>query len=151
MLQERGLAVARRSLGQLPQPSCEVYVADTIGELGIFYRLAPVAFIGGSLLDRGGQNPIEAVRQGAAVLVGPFWQNFADTYGALLRHRGAIEVRSAEEIAGAARALLSDDDELGAMRTRAGAALASISGALPRTVEALLRYLPNEEGLLRAS
>jgi 3-deoxy-D-manno-octulosonic-acid transferase len=151
MLMERGFAVARRSLGQLPQPSCDAYIADTIGELGIFYRLAPVAFIGGSLLDRGGQNPIEAVRQGAAVLVGPFRQNFADTYGALIRHKGAIEVHSPEEIAGAARSLLSDDAELGAMRARATTALAGISGALPRTVEALLRYLPNEEGLLRAS
>ena len=60
----------------------------------MLYKLAPVAFIGGSLVDRGGQNPIEAVRHGAVVLVGPHWQNFGDTYGVLIkqprRHRRAF-------------------------------------------------------------
>ena len=81
------------------------------------------------------------------MLVGPHWQNFADTYSVLIKNRGAIVVRSAEEIASAARRLLSDEAELDGMRTRASAALATISGALPRTIEALLRYLPSEEGL----
>ena len=73
----------------------------------MLYKLAPVAFIGGSLVDRGGQNPIEAVRQGAVVLTGPHWQNFGDAYRTLLSNRGAIVVRSAEELASAARQLLS--------------------------------------------
>jgi 3-deoxy-D-manno-octulosonic-acid transferase len=145
MLKDRGLSVAQRSLGDLPDRSSDAYVADTIGELGTLYKLAPVAFIGGSLVDRGGQNPIEAVRQGAAVLTGPHWQNFGDAYRTLLSHRGAIVVRSAEELASAAQQLLSNEAELGSMRTRASAALATISGALPRTIEALLRYLPIEE------
>lgn len=151
MLKGRGFKVARRSLGHLPDRSSDAYVADTIGELGMLYKLAPVAFIGGSLVDRGGQNPIEAVRQGSVVLVGPHWQNFGDTYSALIKNRGAIVVHSAEEIADAARKLLSDETELGSMRTRASAALATISGALPRTLEALLHYLPSDEGLARAS
>jgi 3-deoxy-D-manno-octulosonic-acid transferase len=151
MLRGRGFKVARRSLGDLPDRTSDAYVADTIGELGMLYALGPVAFIGGSLVDRGGQNPIEAVRQGAVVLVGPHWQNFGDTYGALIKNRGAIVVHSAEEIAGAARRLLSDEAELGGMRSRASAALATISGALPRTIEALLPYLPSDEGLARAS
>jgi len=151
MLRGCGLAVARRSLGQLPDADKDAYVADTIGELGIFYKLAPVAFIGGSLHNRGGQNPIEAVRQDAAVLVGPHWHNFADAYGALLRHNGAIIVHSAEEITAAVHKLLTNAEELGGMRARAHAALGAISGALPRTIEALLRHLPSEEGLLRAS
>jgi 3-deoxy-D-manno-octulosonic-acid transferase len=152
MLKGRGFKVARRSLGALPDRSSDAYIADTIGELGMLYKLAPVAFIGGSLVDRGGQNPIEAVRQGSVVLVGPHWQNFGDTYSALISNRGAIVVRTAEEIANAAAKLLSDEAELGGMRSRASAALATISGALPRTLEALLRYLPREEeGLARAS
>jgi 3-deoxy-D-manno-octulosonic-acid transferase len=145
MLKDRGLSVAQRSLGDLPDRSSDAYVADTIGELGTLYKLAPVAFIGGSLVDRGGQNPIEAVRQGSVVLTGPHWQNFGDAYRTLLSHRGAIVVRSAEELASAARQLLSDEAELGSMRHRASAALATISGALPRTLEALLTYLPLEE------
>lgn len=151
MLKARGLNVVRRSLGAVPDRSSEAYVADTIGELGMLYKLAPVAFIGGSLVDRGGQNPIEAVRQGCVVLVGPHWQNFDDAYRALIGHRGAIEIHSAQELAKVARQLLSDEAELGGMRTRASAALATLSGALPRTIEALLRYLPAEEGLVRAS
>jgi 3-deoxy-D-manno-octulosonic-acid transferase len=151
MLRVEGLSVARRSLGEMPDAAVNAYVADTIGELGIFYKLAPVAFIGGSLQQRGGQNPIEAVQQGAAVLVGPHWQNFGDAYDALIRHKGAIVVRSAEEIAEAVVRLLNDREELSGMRGRASTALGAISGALPRTVEALLSQLPSEEGLLRAS
>jgi 3-deoxy-D-manno-octulosonic-acid transferase len=151
MLKERGLNVTRRSLGILPDRTSEAYVADTIGELGTLYKLAPVAFIGGSLVNRGGQNPIEAVRQGAVVLTGPHWQNFGDAYDALIRNRGAIVVHSAQDIATAARQLITDQAELGSMRQRADAALAKISGALPRTIAALLRYLPNEEGLVGAS
>ena len=90
-------------------------------------------------------------QQGAAVLVGPHWQNFGDAYDALIRHKGAIVVRSAEEIAEAVVRLLNDREELSGMRGRASTALGAISGALPRTVEALLSQLPSEEGLLRAS
>ena len=90
MLKGHGLNVAQRSLGALPERTSDAYIADTIGELGMFYTLAPVAFIGGSLVDRGGQNPIEAVRQGAAVITGPHWQNFSDTYRALIDHGAAI-------------------------------------------------------------
>jgi 3-deoxy-D-manno-octulosonic-acid transferase len=151
MLKGRGLRVARRSLGELPDRGSDAYVADTIGEIGMLYKLAPVAFIGGSLRNRGGHNPIEAVRQGAVVLVGPYRQNFADAYAALIDERGAIEVRSAEELAGAALRLFCDRAELESVRRRASAALARISGALPLTIEALLRFLPDEEGLLRAS
>jgi 3-deoxy-D-manno-octulosonic-acid transferase len=151
MLKGRGIRVAQRSLGQLLDGSGDVYVADTIGELGMLYKLAPVAFIGGSLVDRGGHNPIEAMRLGAVVLVGPHLQNFPDAYDALIKSGGAIVVRSAEEMASAARKLLSDEAELARMRSRANAALATISGALPCTVEALLRFLPGEEGLARAS
>src|SRR5262249_7726015 len=93
MLESKGLSVARRSLGALPDSSNDAYVADTIGELGMLYKLAPVAFIGGSLVDRGGQNPMEAVRQGAVVLTGPHWHNFSDAYRALIGNDAAIVVR----------------------------------------------------------
>ncbi len=91
------------------------------------------------------------MRLGAVVLTGPHWQNQDEAYRVLLQQRGAIVVQSAEEIAAAVRTLLSDAAALDSMRGRADAALATISGALPRTIEALLRYLPGEEGLARAS
>ena len=79
--------MALRSEGKLPEPGTDIYIADTIGELGLFYALAPVAFIGGSLVPHGGQNPVEAIKLGAAVLTGPNWQNFRDSYTELLARR----------------------------------------------------------------
>lgn len=150
MLKNLGFNVAQRSLGALPGPRTDIYIADTIGELGTLYALAPVAFIGGSLIEHGGQNPIEAVRHGTAVLTGPHRQNFRDAYGILLRNGGAIEVRSAADITVAVTRLMSNPAELQRMREGATEALSSLSGALDKTVEALLRYLP-EERLKRAS
>lgn len=149
-LKDLGFNVAQRSLGALPTPRTEIYIADTIGELGTLYALAPVAFIGGSLVDRGGQNPIEAVRHGAAVLTGPHWQNFRDAYRTLLRHQGAIEVKSSADIAAAVTKLLDSPVELQRMLTGATQALDTLSGALDQTVTALLRFLP-PAGLKRAS
>ena len=79
-----GASLGGRAAGGL---DTDIYVADTIGELGLFYALAPVAFVGGSLADRGGQNPVEAIKLGAAVLTGPNWQNFRDSYSELLARR----------------------------------------------------------------
>ena len=86
-----GLSVARRSQRAQPMPDIDIYVADTVGELGLIYRLAPIVFVGGSLVTHGGQNPIEAVRLGAAVLHGPHVWNFAEIYDTLgaARRRGA--------------------------------------------------------------
>ena len=152
-LKARGLVVAQRSAGGLPDPRTEIYVADTIGELGTFYALSPVAFVGGSLIDHGGQNPIEAVRHGAAVLTGPSWRNFADEYTALIKRGGAIEVHDAGEIAAAVLRLASDGAEIDRMHAGARAALAQLSGALEQTVDALMALLPapTGEGLRRAS
>ena len=149
-LQSQGIAAVRRAPGDLPTRACEVYVADTLGELGMLYKLATVAFIGGSLVDRGGHNPIEAVRHGAVVIAGPHWQNFKDTYQALLDRGGANVVRSAAELASAVEPLLANEAELARIRERAEGALVGLSGALPRTVEALLPYLPGEDELADA-
>lgn len=150
-LKSLGLNVVQRSTGAEPGPRTDVYIADTIGELGTFYALAPVAFIGGSLIAHGGQNPIEAIRHGAAVLTGPHWHNFQDSYKALLRLNGAREVKTAEDIAAAVVALLSDPDEAEAMRKGAGHALDTMSGALKRTTDALMALLPARAEVTRAS
>jgi 3-deoxy-D-manno-octulosonic-acid transferase len=84
------------------------------------------------------------------VLTGPHWQNFRDAYRTLLRHEGAIEVKSSADIAAAVTRLFENPAELQRMRTGATQALSSLSGALEKTVEALLRYLPTER-LKRAS
>lgn len=141
-----GLTVARRSLGELPGPSTDIYIADTIGELGTLYATAPVAFIGGSLIAHGGQNAVEAVRLGAAVITGPSWSNFPDVMGALLASGGAVEIRTADELAGEVRRLLSDTALLADRRARGEAALAALGGALDRTIAVLLPLLPASIG-----
>ncbi len=151
LLRRQGLTVAQRSEGAIPGPQTDIYIADTLGELGTFYAISPIAFIGGSLVRRGGQNPIEAVRHDSVVLSGPHWTNFSDAYRALLRNKAAIQVDSAEGLAQAVRSLLTDEVELARMRSAAQAALSDLSGALNRTVDALLSLLPDDEGLRRAS
>ncbi len=141
-----GLTVRRRALGELPAPDTDVYIADTIGELGTFYAASPVAFVGGSLIPHGGQNPIEAVRHGAVVVTGPSTHNFTDAYGALLASGGALQVGAPGEIAPVLAALLADPPRVEAMRENATLALAGLSGALERTAAALLPYLPEGEG-----
>jgi len=151
-LKAHGYGVAQRSLGQLPGERTDIYIADTIGELGTLYALTAVAFIGGSLVERGGQNPIEAIGHGAAVLTGPHWSNFRDFYRALLRHKGAQQVANAAELAAAAAALIAGEAELQKMRAGAKTALQSLSGALDRTAEALAVFLPKPgAGVRRAS
>ena len=65
MIAASGLKSALRSREELPTAATDIYVADTMGELGLFYRLSPIVFMGGSLVEHGGQNPIEAVKLGA--------------------------------------------------------------------------------------
>lgn len=144
LMQSLGLAVAQRSLGALPDARTDIYIADTIGELGTFYALCPIAFIGGSLVSRGGQNPIEAVRHGASVLTGPDYQNFQDIYRALLRHDGAVSIQGEEDLAATVAHLATHPADRDHMQAGAMAALSTLSGALDRTLAALLPLLESE-------
>lgn len=150
-LKAQGLSIAQRSAGALPTSRTDIYIADTIGELGTLYALAPVSFIGGSLIAHGGQNPIEAIRHGSAVVTGPHWHNFKDAYETLLRHKGAIEVHSADELAVQVTRIIRDDVELAAMNAKADAALQVLGGALEKTLSALAALLPAGPGMRRAS
>ena len=144
-LRAAGMTVGLRSRGARPDAQTDIYLADTIGELGTLYRLAEVAFIGGSLVPHGGQNPIEAIRHEATVLTGPHWGNFVESYQALFAANAAIEVRSPEALATAAAKLLNEPQERAAMRVRAEHAIEKLSGALPKTVDALMRLIPERD------
>ncbi len=105
-IEAEGLACALRSRGERPGPGTSVYVCDTIGELGLFYRLAGVVFVGKSFAGGGGQNPIEPARLASAILHGPMVGNFADAYAALDASGGAVEIaRAGRARRGADRAL----------------------------------------------
>ncbi|WP_029351365.1 3-deoxy-D-manno-octulosonic acid transferase [Bosea sp. 117] len=149
---ERGLDVVRaaqdlqmpavlRSDGFLPDRGTQIYVADTIGELGLFYRLCPVAFLGGSLIRHGGQNPIEPIRLEAAILHGPTVTNFEELYARLDENAGAEQVTDANTLADAAYALMTDETHRRRMVGAAQATIDSFSGALERTLAAIDPYL----------
>lgn len=117
MVRANGMSVSLRSAGHQAEATCQVYVADTMGELGLWYRLASVALIGGSLTPIGGHNPYEALALGATVLSGPHVHNFTDSYARLGESGQAQMVTSAQEVALAVAA--SWDRLAQAERTRA--------------------------------
>lgn len=103
ILRAAGLTLTRRSEGGAPV--AQAYLADTLGEMGLWYRLSPIAFVGGSLVPVGGHNPYEPAAQNAAILTGPHVTNFADIFARLLAGGGAQGVVDAETLADAVRAL----------------------------------------------
>ena len=119
----------------------DVYVADTLGELGLIYRLAPIVFVGGSLASHGGQNPIEPIKLGAAILHGPHVWNFAEIYAALDKAHGAEQVTDVGKLAVRVGAWLTDADERAAVVAAARETVATLGGALERTLAAIEPYL----------
>ncbi|MCY4168268.1 MAG: 3-deoxy-D-manno-octulosonic acid transferase [Rhodobacter sp.] len=99
MARAAGLTCSVRSASGDPGVEAAVYVADTLGEMQLWYALAGVTLVGGSLVDNGGHTPYEPMRLGSAILHGPHVGNFASAYAALDRARGAIEVTDAKSLA----------------------------------------------------
>lgn len=138
---EAGLRAGRRSEGDEPGPDTQVYVADTVGELGLFYRLAPLVFMGGSLVPHGGQNPIEPAKLGSAILHGPHVHNFADVYAAIDRNGGAIPAGNAAALSEALPDLLGDTARLREMARRGAEAVESLGGAVDRTMRSIEPFI----------
>jgi 3-deoxy-D-manno-octulosonic-acid transferase len=136
-----GRQVALRSHDELPTAATEIYVADTMGELGLFYRLAPIVFMGGSLVRHGGQNPIEAIKLGASIVHGPHVFNFSDVYEALDRAGGARLADRPETLAKQLGRLLADPAERESALAASGRVVGELGGALDRTMAALEPYL----------
>ena len=135
------LHVALRSREELPTATTDVYIADTMGELGLFYRLAPIVFMGGSLIEHGGQNPIEAVKLGASIVHGPHVFNFGDIYDALDNAGGARRAETAEELVKQLGQLLADPAARESSVAAAAQVVGELGGALDRTLTALEPYL----------
>jgi 3-deoxy-D-manno-octulosonic-acid transferase len=136
-----GLSVALRSRGELPRRDVDVYIADTMGELGLVYRIAPIVFMGGSLATHGGQNPIEAIRLGAAVLHGPCVWNFAEIYSTLDKAHGAELVLDEEALTARLAAWLGDPAARAAVVAAATETMDKLGGALELTLAVLDPYL----------
>ena len=139
----KGLTIAWRSRGT--PPNADLYLADTIGELPLLYRSASVALIGGTLVEHGGQNPMEAIRCGTPVLAGPDRSNFEDIFKQLQRRGGVVDVTSSFDIATSATNFLQNPDAGSEQTRRAEQALDEISGALQKTVSEICKlYLETE-------
>ncbi|HVH79592.1 MAG TPA: 3-deoxy-D-manno-octulosonic acid transferase [Stellaceae bacterium] len=136
-----GLHLARRSRDELITAETDIYLADTFGELGLFYSVAGIAFVGGSLVDKGGHNPFEAARLDCAVLMGSHTANCAAMAQALSAADAAEIVPDAEALAAAVAQLL-DDAKLRDARARAAGRIAAAGlGTLDAVLDRLAPWL----------
>jgi 3-deoxy-D-manno-octulosonic-acid transferase len=157
-LQAKGLTVARRSQGDTITPDIAIYLADTLGEMGLFYRLADIAFVGGSLTPVGGHNPLEAALLGCAILHGRDMSNCIATVEELTAAGGAISVGGADELAAALDRLLADPAErrrrgraAGAVATRDNGVLDKVLSRLAPLLDAIAPLRANGNGGVAAS
>ncbi len=147
LVTSRGLNLRRRSSGCATGKSAhptDVLLLDTLGELGACWGLADIAFVGGSLTQRGGQNMLEPAAYGAAVLFGPNTCNFRDIVEQLLARDAARVVRSETELTSTVRELLKSPATAQELGVRAKAFVATQQGAAARTVELLLSLPINQ-------
>ena len=134
-------ACQQRSQGGPISRDTAIYVADTMGELGLFYRLAPFAFVGGSLVPKGGHNPLEPARLHCGVLAGPHTFNSQSAFDAVLKSQGVGRVTSSADIVALADQLLSDPARARDLGDAAAAGAATLGGAVERTTAAVSTLL----------
>jgi 3-deoxy-D-manno-octulosonic-acid transferase len=127
-----GFALAMRAGGLGEAATADVYLADTLGEMGLWFNLAPIAFLGGSLAPIGGHNPYEPVAQGAAVVHGPHVGNFREIYTRLAAAGGAREVAGADALADALGQLLTNGAAAARAQAEAARAVVSANGEATR-------------------
>ncbi len=141
LMADAGLQVALRSRGDVIGPGTRVYLSDTIGELGLWYRLAEAVFVGGSLAARQGQNLIEPAKLGAAILTGPRTGNFAAIAEDMAAAGALVRVEDGTALAAEVGRLLADASGRAAMGRAAKAYAAARAGALDGILGALGPWL----------
>ena len=136
-LTRKGLTVARRSRGDAIEGSTDIYLADATGLLGQLYRVAPLAFVGGSLIPHGGQNMLEAAQLGCAVLHGPHVDNFRSITNDLFTGGASREVADQDGLTRAVAELLGDRVKLETMAAAAEAAASRNQEVLDKAIQRL--------------
>jgi 3-deoxy-D-manno-octulosonic-acid transferase len=132
---------ALRSKGETIEADTAVYVADTLGELGLFYRLVPFTFLGGTLIPRGGHNPLEPARLHCGVMAGPHSFNSATAYAAIFAEQGIGLVRTSADIIALASGLLADPARAKALGDAAARGAAALGGAVEKTIAIVNGFL----------
>ena len=150
LLESLGIHFLRRSLWGGEPLAGGVLLLDTIGELSAIYGLADIAFVGGSLVPKGGHNIIEPARHGVAIVVGNHTENFRDIIG-LFQSRDALRVVGPAELPLVLMELISNEAERRALGQRASETLRSQSGASEKTVAALENLLAPTPAAIAAS
>ncbi|GGC83265.1 lipid IV(A) 3-deoxy-D-manno-octulosonic acid transferase [Marinobacter halophilus] len=140
MAEDQGFVLARRSLGQDPA-AAQVYLGDTMGELMMLYGVSDLAFVGGSLIERGGHNPLEPAAWGIPVFSGPHIFNFETIFERLLADGGVQLVRGKEDVVREVSRLFADPGECKAYGERALAVVNKNRGALDRVVDGIIERL----------
>jgi len=146
MLKSRVAGVTRRTEERLIGDADEIYLADTMGELGLFYALAPVAYIGGGMTALGGHNPIEPAQKDTAILYGPDRGNFTTVAEELEAAGAALVVSDAASLSAALSLLLSDTAECSRRAAEARKVADRNSGIVDKVMERLRPVLPALHG-----
>jgi 3-deoxy-D-manno-octulosonic-acid transferase len=131
------MRVAQRTRKQPIAPFVQCYIADTIGELGLFYRLTEIAFLGGSLVPHGGQNPLEAARLSCAIVTGEHTLNFYDIYRDMEDVKAVLRATSPENLAAQVDHLLNNPDIRAQFQDHAKGWIDYNSGAITQLMEML--------------
>ncbi|XBS69927.1 lipid IV(A) 3-deoxy-D-manno-octulosonic acid transferase [Acerihabitans sp. KWT182] len=142
MTLKAGFSLITRSSGEVPSPGTQVVIGDTMGELMLLYGIADIAFVGGSLVERGGHNPLEAAAHAVPVLMGPHIFNFRDICGKLADAGGLITVNDVPSLTKEISTLLTDEDYRLYYGRHAVEVLHQNQGALQRLLQLLEPYLP---------
>lgn len=140
LVRERGFSCVRRSSG-MPVGTAQVYLGDTMGELMPMFGAADVAFVGGSLIERGGHNPLEPAAWGLPVVTGPHVFNFETVYRQLDNGRGLIRIEDAGSLAEQVLWLLGHREQAREMGRSALAVVEANRGALERVTDGILERL----------
>ena len=142
LIRKAGFSYILRSSNEIPSTSTQVVVGDSMGELMLLYGIADIAFVGGSLVERGGHNPLEPAAHAIPVLMGTHTFNFKDICAKLQQADGLITVTDAESIAKEISTLLTDEDYRLYTGHHAVEFLHQNQGALQRLLQILQPYLP---------
>jgi 3-deoxy-D-manno-octulosonic-acid transferase len=142
LTRKAGLSFIQRSSGEVPSSTTQVVIGDTMGELMLLYGIADLAFVGGSLVDRGGHNPLEAAAHAIPVLMGPHTFNFKDICAKLAQDDGLITVTDTASLVKEISTLLTDEDYRLYYGRHAVEVLHQNQGALQRLLHLLEPYLP---------
>jgi 3-deoxy-D-manno-octulosonic-acid transferase len=137
----RASSTNRKDAGSDDVRGVEIVLLDTIGDLAAVYGVADVAFVGGSLVAKGGHNPLEPAQFGVPVVMGASYENFRDVVGRMLAEDGIVVVKDKEELAATLGGLLTDREMASAMGRRGRAVFEAQAGATTRTIEALKELL----------